>query len=1144
MSCPGGLRAQPAPSTQEFESEPTAESAVASAPEVSLGEIQRLRDQVAGRNDLEEQQKNAVLSHYDDAVQQLQAASEWSRRAEQFDQMRDQAPGAVEQLRQSLADRATDKPIDIPPDADLEDLRTRLQKAESRYSSIKAENDELMQEPANRAARRNEIPELIAEARARSQAIQQELADPLPPSVGPELAAARRIALEARSKALLQEIAALEKELLSYEARSTLLGLRQEDANRQLQQAAKRLKMLQEAVEARRRTEAEQAERQARQALRDLAVDDPRVGEFARQLAERNEMLAHLRVGPEGLSGKIEAVNAEIEGAQAELERLQEEYSRILQRIKAGGLNSAVGRMLRKQKSTLPSTHRILGEIAARRPTIAEVQVALSELRDERLSLADFEHRRLAGEGGLVDAHAEARRLLDELIQDQRQLIEALRRDYESYLNGLFELSTRQQQLVNQIELIEDYINENILWIGGTSALGLSTFKDAVAALGWFFDGDAWWRAVGAMADDLLLRPLRYALLVVLAAAWLLVRSRCLRRIELSGEAAQRRAMVDFGPSLEAFFYSAVAAAAGPYILWALGWALALGAEEVSQARCLAQGLLQTAVVWFCLNVLRRFLSDGGLAENHCGWPDRYVRPARRTLGLLAAGALPFLLLVFLFEGQPEERFKDSVGRLAFAVAMVIFAAANQRLFRLAHLATRELRPEGWLAGKAVFRWLSHVLCVGLPIALGLMALGGHYFTAFHLGIRSFWTVVLFCSVVVAVGLARRWLLLTRRRLAMDQARRRREAAQEGALGDRAEAELVEDEVDLPRIDAQTQQLVTTLAAVVVVAAGWVIWLDVIPALTYFDDVRLWGTIVPVEQEIVAEDGTTEIVVRQTMRWITAGNLGLAALIVVIMWVSVRNLPAMIEILLLQRLKMAAGERYAVLAVVRYILVAVGLVLAFNAIGMDWSSIQWLVAALGVGLGFGLQEIFANFVSGLILLFERPVRVGDTVTIGDITGRVSKIRMRATTVTDWDCKELVVPNKEFITGQLVNWSLSDDVIRVVVPVGIAYGSDTEKALAILKRVAGELPDVLADPEPQVLFLGFGASSLDFEVRVYVPGMDYLLATKHRLHLQIDQEFREAGIEIAFPQRDLHIRSGLEGVVEALRGKADLPPEGQ
>ncbi len=253
----------------------------------------------------------------------------------------------------------------------------------------------------------------------------------------------------------------------------------------------------------------------------------------------------------------------------------------------------------------------------------------------------------------------------------------------------------------------------------------------------------------------------------------------------------------------------------------------------------------------------------------------------------------------------------------------------------------------------------------------------------------------------------------------------------------------------------------------------------------------------------------------------------LAALLIATMTlVTVRNLPGFLEITVFRRL--TAGERYAYATIAKYGVVLVGFALAFGAIGVGWSNIQWLVAAVGLGLGFGLQEIFANFVSGLIILFERPIRVGDTVTVGDVSGVVSRIHIRATWITRFDRKELVVPNKEFVTTRLINWSLSDSVVRVEVPVGIAYGSDTERAIEVLRSVASANEHVLREPAPDVFFLGFGDSALEFELRVFSPDVEHRLPILHALHMEIDRAFRREGIEIAFPQRDLHVRSVPQG----------------
>ena len=178
---------------------------------------------------------------------------------------------------------------------------------------------------------------------------------------------------------------------------------------------------------------------------------------------------------------------------------------------------------------------------------------------------------------------------------------------------------------------------------------------------------------------------------------------------------------------------------------------------------------------------------------------------------------------------------------------------------------------------------------------------------------------------------------------------------------------------------------------------------------------------------------------------------------------------------------------------------------------------------LGVPLA-AAQDASPPAAQGLIILFERPIRVGDTVTVGDVNGTISRIRIRATTIVDWDRKELVIPNKEFVTGTIVNWSLSDPILRVVVPVGIAYGSDTALAEKLLLQAARDNPIVLDEPRPTAVFSEFGDSALEFRLRMFIPNIDNLFKVRHEIHTAIDRAFRQAGIEIAFPQRDIHVRS--------------------
>ena len=330
--------------------------------------------------------------------------------------------------------------------------------------------------------------------------------------------------------------------------------------------------------------------------------------------------------------------------------------------------------------------------------------------------------------------------------------------------------------------------------------------------------------------------------------------------------------------------------------------------------------------------------------------------------------------------------------------------------------------------------------------------------------------------------------------------------------------------MNLSQIVTQVRSLLDTGLLTIAAIGLWFVWADVTPALNILDRVTLWKTTV---EEVVETKGADDKPVVQVVRRpapITAANLGIALLIVAIATIAGRNIPGLIEVILLEHLQVDAGIRFATTCLVRYVIFTAGVIFAFNQIGIGWNSVQWLVAAASVGLGFGLQEIFANFVSGIILLFERPMRVGDVITIESTTGTVSRIRFRATTIVDGDRKELIVPNKSFITGNLLNWTLSDSINRVAVKVGVAYGSNPNLVRELLLQIASEHPVLLKDPAPTAVLEELGESALNFQLRAFLPTLKDRQKTMHELNTMIHERFRAAGIEIPFPQQDIHIRT--------------------
>jgi len=230
-----------------------------------------------------------------------------------------------------------------------------------------------------------------------------------------------------------------------------------------------------------------------------------------------------------------------------------------------------------------------------------------------------------------------------------------------------------------------------------------------------------------------------------------------------------------------------------------------------------------------------------------------------------------------------------------------------------------------------------------------------------------------------------------------------------------------------------------------------------------------------------------------------------------------------------QRVQMPRGLPNTVSMLVNYGILAIGFFVAISVAGIDLSRFAIVAGALGVGIGFGLQNVVNNFVSGLILMFERPIQVGDTIEVGVLVGHVLRIGFRSSTVRTYDGAEVIVPNGNLISSEVVNWTLSDRTRRLDIPVGVAYGSDPQKVLDVLTATAHAHKDILSYPAPSIIFKGFGESSLDFSVRVWIKDFEELYRVSSELSVNIYAALSEAGFEIPFPQRDLHLRSVSPGI---------------
>jgi potassium efflux system protein len=1058
--------------------------------------------------DLEKGLKERVVEQYRKAVSELKARDGFDERAQGYMQAMTTAPEKAADIRQQAEAAGRSPPPEPPPtDATIAELEQQLAKAQADAAAVAAKLKEIEKEletvPQQPAAARKRI----AEARAELEKLEADLA--LPPVEGepPLLTDARRDAIEARREALRAELPMLDQQLLSHTARLDLLRAREEKASIDLRQLTAAARQLEDALNQRRQKQAERARAEAEEAERRARDKHPLVQHLAQRNAALSAELTQLTEELNRMAGQQDQI-------EAQTRTILEDFRTARQRVELAGLSKALGQVLIDQRQKLPSLRPFREEAEARERAIVEASLRQIRLAEERRELRDPE----AFVDALLQNQAEAgvrERIRDDLLklaEQRRTLLEKAIGTDETYLRVLSDLDEAARQLIEAVTEYDAFLAERLLWVRSAPPVDLATLTGLPGALIWLIDPVNWIEVAQTLLHELQRSPLFWleiALVVVLFS-----RERALRRRIRATEEHLRRVRTDsIFYTLQATSLTLILAASWPLLMAVLGSQLQQSPQATTFARAAGAALLDLALALYFLRGFRLLCMTGGVADRHFRWSGEVLAGLRRAFDWLILIGVPLGLLANLVYGVRDPAYTANLGRLTLIAVMLVLAVFYAQVLHPRRGALRNLladNPKGWLNR---LRRVWYPLAVSMPVAFaGITALGYLYTTTTL--VRSLMSsTYLVLGLIVVHQLILRWVILSRRRLALQAALDRRAARV--AEEDKADQDLAsllqvdEPVVDLAALDEQTRRLVNLLLFFGGLAGLLLIWAHVLPAFGVFEQVVLWhytGVI----------DGA-EAMVPVTLR-----DIALVLLVGAIAFVAARNLPALLEIVLLQRMEVSAGGRYAVKTLTGYVIVAAAALTIFGTLGLSWGQIQWLVAALGVGIGFGLQEIVANFISGLIILFERPVRVGDIVTVGDTTGVVTRIQIRATTIRNYERQELLVPNKEFITGRLLNWTLSDRVNRVTITVGVDYGADVALALRLLAEAASEHERVLDDPPPLITFEAFGDNALTLVMRCYLDSLDYRLTTITELHLLIYEKLRAAGISIAFPQRDVHL----------------------
>lgn len=929
------------------------------------------------------------------------------------------------------------------------------------------------------------------------------------------LTESRRARQAAERERLAAELALREAQASSAAVRQRAQELELRVLRLRLSQHEPRLNWLQERIRDQSRAALQALVEDMDRRADALPPDDPVLGQAAAtNLALAGDLLA--------ANEQLADYRARLADGELELAAVRAALRDTRVRLELGGSSEQVGTWLWAVMRRLEYPDVLEARLADTRQALADARLRLIALDERQRELADVP----AQARELRAAAADTEEGADEPARPGTDSLEAwldARQDLAARLEPMLwrQVATLEQHervlqaLLQGVRDLRQLLDRHLLWIRSHAPVDLAWFGRWPAAVADLAKPSRFATTARLLAESLAARPLPFVLAagILFALAWLRRRARV--HLAALGQRLRDVRKDRYLRTVAALAWTVVAALPLAAALWLGGELLQGVGERGKYSDSLGQALQAVALPAITLSFLAWLVRERGLAHAHFRW-TRQRRDALRTwLPWLQAVLLPLYFIVALGFIRNQDLAIEVTSRIGVVAAGVFSAAALAWLLapdRLWHGRGALPRPST----------LRRVLRVALPLALvaiAVLALQGYVYSAAIVFNAQFASVGVVIAVGVLHGLLARWFALGERRLALRRLDQKREAEAQaladGGAPDENGGEAIPVDLDedlaLDKVNEQTRRLLRAVKLVLLVAGLAWVWADVLPAFARLDEIVLWSI-----TQAAPDGGDTMLPIT-----LMAALLGVLAL--ALTFVAARNLPGLLEIGLLSKVNMDAASRYAVTSVSRYAIVMIGIVVGLGLLGLRWGQLQWLAAALTVGLGFGLQEIFANFVSGLILLFERPFRVGDVITVNNLDGTVTRIRTRATTILDFDNKEIVVPNKAFITGQLVNWTLTDETTRIVVKVGVDYGTDPALVHRLLMQAATENSRVLETPAPRSWLLEFGANSLDFELRVFVGGMLDRLAVRNEINVRLVELFAENGVGFAFPQLDVHVR---------------------
>ena len=770
-----------------------------------------------------------------------------------------------------------------------------------------------------------------------------------------------------------------------------------------------------------------------------------------------------------------------------------------------------LSRIIQQQKQKLPTNLNIQGLSKQ----IADLRVQIFDITQKRNELYDLDAyiAKVESDEGEKFTHVEKTQLVN-LLTERRKMASDLIKSLNNQLNLAISLELTQQQITQISDQIQSKLEQQSFWVKSNNPINLDWFAELPRAFVAQVDGIV--KKIGLPTNySNLPYLLMYCLgLFVVGGAIFKFKDRIKQRLSKINGEINRLKYDNQWNTPQALLLTAFLTLSGT--LWFLAICQMLGFFFMKNPTEFWDWSFSMAGYWWFFTFWLSLFRPNGIFVRHFEFSQQSAVRFQSVIKRIVV-AVVLLLNTSVFSNVTDYGLaNDVIGQVNTIVSLLFCIIIIAPRFKN---VLRSYEDEKKSHNHIIVKIVQFGLQI-IPVGLVLLVALGYYYTALNLIQHLINSYIAWCVWWLIRQVIYRGITVSSRRLAHRRLEEKLRQKQAGFNDGSTSDDVVvlnekEEGLALNEVRSQLLRFADLFIWTALIGIFYYVWSDLITVASYLREVTLW------QQTTTTEAGTVT-------ESITLFNLLVALVIVGITYVLVRNISGILEVLIFSRVNLSQGTPYTITTLLTYIFIAIGGAWAFATLGMSWSKLQWLFAALSVGLGFGMQEIFANFVSGIILLFERPIRVGDTVTINGVSGTIAKIRIRAITLIDFDRKEVIVPNKSFVTGQVINWALSNTMTRLVINVGVAYGSNLELVKKLLLQAANEQTTVLKDPEPRAYFLSFGASTLDHELRVYVAQLAERTNTIDALNRRINELFAENNIDIAFNQLDVFIKNNDTG----------------